>query len=314
MLFLSGFAGVKSELPMYYKIIKDTADASVDPGKCLITGTVLHEGEVVANALVYSQNARAVKTNVNGEFRILVDTVDQYVTISKGDELQSYIEYHQFKGGHWIDCEVYLKSINEILIVDKPVIYMYSDQPLNATVELQTEMSLTFTYPILSATNKWEVEIQAEGLFTANGQSFPYLFWEAETTDLTYNKNEGQLAGDIVRTDTIISYLENTLQAYGLNSTEQTDFITYWGPRMVQYNYVVTQFNVDDWVEEMAALTVSPAPDAKRRLFMLFTGFENQPFIEVLPQPVVSPFERTGFTLLEWGGTEVSKAKLYKTL
>ncbi|MBQ3103863.1 MAG: hypothetical protein IJC58_06225 [Oscillospiraceae bacterium] len=53
---------------------------------------------------------------------------------------------------------------------------------------------------------------------------------------------------------------------------------------------------------DRAALTVDPAPDTEIRVFMAWQGLEEAIGIE--PQQLTAP-ERQGFTLVEWGGTEV---------
>lgn len=308
------FAGIKSELAMGFKIIQDTIDPAVDKGKCKISGVALYEDKVVPNALVYSQHTRGVRTNENGEFVIVLDTADQYLTIDMGEKKQGYIENYKFKGGHAIKCEVYIRDWDMMMIVDKPVIYLYSDDDLEARVQLKTDLELTFTYPMLED-DSWSVNVTSNGLGSNNGRVYPYLFWEAKTEVLDYQRNDDALVGELILKDTVISYLESKLSNFGLNSTEQTDFITYWGPKMSNYEYVITQFNLDEVVEEMAALDVSPIPESKRRVFMLFTGFDYKPSIELEnPASNLKSFNRTGFTLLEWGGTEVSKEKLLKTL
>lgn len=308
------FAGIKSELAMGFKIIQDTIDPTVDKGKCKISGVALYDDQIVPNALVYSQHTRGVRTNENGEFVIILDTTDQYLTVDMGAKKQGYIENYKFKGGHAIECEVYIRDWEMMMIVDKPVIYLYSDDDIETSIQLKTDLELTFTYPILE-NNAWNVNVTEKVIRSDNGRSYPYLFWEAKTEELDYQRKGDALVGELIQTDSIVSYLENRLSKLGLNSTEQTDFITYWGPKMSSYNYVITQFNMDEVVEEMAALEVAPSPDSKRRVFMLFTGFDYKPSIEVeLPKTDVKSFNRSGFTLLEWGGTEVSKEKLLKTL
>jgi hypothetical protein len=314
-LLNTAVAGVKSEEPyLGFKIIEDTTDASVDPGKCKVMGKVLFEGELISNALVYSQNTRGVKSNKKGEFEIIIDTIDKYITVDIGKNRLGYIEGYDFKGGHRITCEVFVHDITIIDVCDKPVIYLYSEEELNAEIGLKTTMDLSFIYPSFSHETTWEVTVSEQGISTSTGK-YPYLFWEAKTENLAYMEEEEIIVGDFVKTDTLISYLEHTLAKIGLNSTEQADFITYWGPRMSQYNYVIAQFNIDDYVSYLAQLEVTPQPEAQLRLFMLFTGFETNPNIDVVPNYLgVKPFERDGFTLLEWGGSEISKEKLFKIL
>ena len=49
-------------------------------------------------------------------------------------------------------------------------------------------------------------------------------------------------------------------------------------------------------------LTVEPAPDTVLRVFMAYQPLEYP--IRVLPQKLET-VERTGFTLVEWGGAEI---------
>lgn len=308
------FGGRKSELAIGYKIIKDTIDNSVDPGKCKISGVALYDGNPVAKALVQGEHTRSVRTNEKGEFVITLDTNENFVAVTWGSGKEGFIEYYKFKGGHSIKCEIYLRDWEEMIIVDKPVIYLYSDKEVKANVQLKTEMDLVFTYPVLP-NDGWKVTVNSEGIKTENGSSYPYLFWEAETNEMSYLKEEDIVIGTVVKTDSIITYLENTLIDLGLNSTEKTDFITYWGPRMIQYEYVLTQFQVNEYLLEIAELDVTPKPDAMQRVFMLFTGFDAEPALNVLPQTFDHvTFKRKGFTLLEWGGSEISEDQLRKEL
>ena len=52
-----------------------------------------------------------------------------------------------------------------------------------------------------------------------------------------------------------------------------------------------------------ARLTVYPAPDTVLRVFMAWKPLERP--VELPPQALDAP-ERAGFTVVEWGGTEVS--------
>ena len=49
-------------------------------------------------------------------------------------------------------------------------------------------------------------------------------------------------------------------------------------------------------------LDINPNPDTIIRVLMTFKGLENP--ITVKEQKIVTP-ERKGFTLVEWGGTEI---------
>ncbi|MBQ8800573.1 MAG: hypothetical protein IJZ55_13545 [Lachnospiraceae bacterium] len=65
------------------------------------------------------------------------------------------------------------------------------------------------------------------------------------------------------------------------------------------YNLIAFQTDV---YTEAAKLTVNPTPDTLLRVFMAWKSAEE--FIEISEQNLTAP-ERTGFTVVEWGGTEV---------
>ena len=53
---------------------------------------------------------------------------------------------------------------------------------------------------------------------------------------------------------------------------------------------------------EAAKLNIEPAPDTLIRVFMTWKRCEDQ---ITLPEQVLTPPERKGFTVVEWGGTEI---------
>lgn len=65
------------------------------------------------------------------------------------------------------------------------------------------------------------------------------------------------------------------------------------------YNLIAFQ---TDRYTDTARLTVTPQPDTMLRVFMAFQPLDRP--VEITPQALNST-ERLGFTLVEWGGTEV---------
>lgn len=66
------------------------------------------------------------------------------------------------------------------------------------------------------------------------------------------------------------------------------------------YNFI---YFAGDEYDEMAELTITPEPDSILRAMMVFSALNKK--IEVTPQEII-PFEREGFTVVEWGGTEIN--------
>ena len=98
------------------------------------------------------------------------------------------------------------------------------------------------------------------------------------------------------------AFLEKTLKTLGLTDKEANEFIIYWLPRMEGNPYNLISFQQEIYTDN-AQLTVEPAPDTVLRVFMAYKPLENM--IRILPQKLQTT-QRTGFTLVEWGGAEIS--------
>lgn len=95
-------------------------------------------------------------------------------------------------------------------------------------------------------------------------------------------------------------FLKEKLPILGLTPREYNDFITYWVPRMMNNAYNKITFAGAQY-EALAPLTVTPAPDSILRVHMVFQAIDTP---ETIPEQILKPFVRTGFTVVEWGGTE----------
>ena len=178
----------------------------------------------------------------------------------------------------------------------KPVIYLYPEEETQVTVTLDYDGTLTSTYPNYG--EGWTVTAAPDGTLTDpdTGREYYCLFWEG-VTDTEYDFSTGFcVAGE----DTA-AFLEDALARLGLTEREANEFIIYWLPRMEGNPYNLISFQTDAYTDA-AELTIDPAPDTLIRVFMAWKGLD-QP-VEIEPQALTAP-ARTGFTAVEWGGTEV---------
>ena len=177
----------------------------------------------------------------------------------------------------------------------KPVIYLYPEEEMEVSVNLTLDGRLTCTYPAYD--NGWKVTASPDGTLTdSKGQTYNYLYWEGETYaqyDLT--------KGFCVKGEDTAVFLESALDKLGLTRREANEFIVYWLPLMEQNHYNIISFQTDAYTDA-AQLKVNPAPDTLIRVFM--TWQEADTYIE-LPEQELSAPERKGFTVIEWGGTEI---------
>ena len=107
--------------------------------------------------------------------------------------------------------------------------------------------------------------------------------------------------GFCVRGEDTAAFLEQTLEILGLTRREANEFIVYWLPLMEQNPYNLISFQTDSYTDS-APLEIDPAPDTLIRVFMTWQASETS--VEMIPQTLTT-VERTGFTVVEWGGTEV---------
>ncbi len=177
----------------------------------------------------------------------------------------------------------------------KPVIYLYPEAETEVTVNLILNGELTCTYPAYD--NGWTVTASPDGTLTdANGQTYNYLYWEGETlTQYDLSK------GFCVKGEDTAAFLEEALAKLGLNRREANEFIVFWLPLMQENPYNVISFQTDIYTES-AKLEITPAPDTLIRVFMAWQATDE--YVEIAPQELSAP-EREGFTVIEWGGTEV---------
>ncbi len=178
----------------------------------------------------------------------------------------------------------------------KPVIYLYPETKTEVAVELLLDGRLTCTYP--SYQNGWKVTAAPDGTLTdANGQTYNYLYWEGET-----NAQWDMRQGFCVPGKDTAAFLEDALEKLGLNRQEANEFIVYWLPLMQDNPYNLISFQTEAYTQA-AQLTVSPAPDTVIRVFM--TWKPSEAYVGLTPQELTAP-KRAGFTVVEWGGTEVN--------
>ena len=133
-------------------------------------------------------------------------------------------------------------------------------------------------------------------LVDGNGKEYNYLYWEGES-GVEYDFSQGFC----VKGEDSAAFLEDTLSKLGLSRREANEFIVYWLAHMERNPYNLVSFQSEVYTEN-APLHVTPAPDTLIRVFMAFKPL-NEP-VEIKEQELVSP-ERIGFTVVEWGGTQV---------
>ncbi|MGN0240971.1 MAG: hypothetical protein ACI4CS_04715 [Candidatus Weimeria sp.] len=199
---------------------------------------------------------------------------------------------------------IILRVDNSIEISDdKPVIYLYPEKKENVTVSLKNKGGLTCIYPDTKSTKTtatWNVTADSDGTITKDGKTYNYLYWEGKN-----NGNFDFSKGFCVKGSDTAEFLDKVLDELGLTRKEANEFIVYWLPKMQDNKYNVISFQTKAYTDN-AELNVKPCPDTVLRVFMAWHRTDKAVDI---PEQKLTKTARKGFTVVEWGGSEVKNIK-----
>ena len=139
-------------------------------------------------------------------------------------------------------------------------------------------------------------------LTDAAGRHYPSLFWEGEEP-----ATPAQDEGFVVESDAATSFLEDKLSVLGLSEHESAEFITFWGPRIAERDRALVTFASEEFARQAVYRLTDPSsgaeivPDTFIRVYIVVG---DVPQSVVPEQKLVPAPARTGFTAVEWGGTE----------
>ena len=180
------------------------------------------------------------------------------------------------------------------IILAKPVIYLYPEKETEVFVDVSVDNGEIFvTYP--EKNDGWNVVARPDGkIIDKNGIMHNYLFWEAKSAFVPYFSE-----GFVVEGKNSVEFLQETLSYLGMNQNEINEFIVYWLPYMIDNPYNLVSFQWENY-DEFAPLTIEPKPDSVQRVYMALKPLNE--YIEI-PEQQLEKFERTGFAVIEWGGS-----------
>ena len=184
--------------------------------------------------------------------------------------------------------------------VKKPVIYVYPEKKMDAKIQLDVNGKLGFTWPVYH--ESWNFTASPDGTILMDGKEYNYLFWESEMPEYVLDRKDR--TGFLVSSDTLLSFLENSLEQMGFNSKESADFITFWYPLMMKNEKNHIQFLFNESCDVYAKLNITPQPDQIYRVGMIWKNATT----DFIPEPQMIPvINRQGFTVIEWGGMELDE-------
>lgn len=308
---LLGFSKGKESLPAVW-VIKDSISKSIHSDSVRIVFNVMDH----SNQLMLNQHAAVIQVKIDGKMKTYTirDKKRTFkLSLSKGKHQLSFFinanfeEIHfnqELVGGHYYEIGLNFEgsaSSGRQIMVEKPVIYLYSESEQPFSLKIKTGANLQFTYPVYE--NGWKGTVSENGTIQMNGSTYPYLFWDASLS-VESLKLDWQSADQIQGTQ-VIDYLTNQLNHLGMNDKEKTDFITYWGPRMQQMKYIRALWIQDEAINSIASLDVSPSFH-QNRIYLIFQE-TDQPIEQTLELKLnpLKRMNRSGNYLVEWGGIEI---------
>ena len=261
-----------------------------------ISGTVYDcEKLPIPGVFIKNLNSKAeTQADFDGKFSI---------EVKLNDILEiSFLEFksHKIKIENKENLVVNLKS-DQHIILEKPVIYLYPTEKTVIDIKLDVKGKLLTTFPKYD--KNWEVIAEPNGQIfdKKTNRYYSSLFWDG-TIDFSeehYQYNEGF----VVPKEKLTEFFIEKLEYIGLNNQETNDFIQYWLPVLERNKYNFIHFLVNEKCSEIATLNVNPKPETSIRIYMEFYGLENFKNINEQQLPKTN---RRGFTLVEWGGSDVS--------
>lgn len=185
------------------------------------------------------------------------------------------------------------------LTMHKPVIYLYTENPMNVRVQMNLHKTrFLVVYPDFNEENTWNVHASPNGDILIKDRIYPYLYWEAESY-VPQEMNEGF----VVKAENAAKFLEEKLKILGLNEKESTDCITYWLHVLYRNKLSLCTFQSKKFFDNYE-LNITPKPTTVIRVYISIKKL-NEP-VDIKEQKLET-IERKGFTVVEWGGSNLSE-------
>ena len=183
----------------------------------------------------------------------------------------------------------------------KPAVYLYPQKTTSLTVNIKIDGLLAHALPEYDFAKGWNVTANPNGdITTSDDKKYDYLFWDGQFNTVIDQSKQGF----VIKVNEVDSFLNSTLDQYGFNSKEKSQFVEYWSPILKngKQKYLYLNFLDERFMDKFASLSFSQKPDSYKRIFMIYKGLDTPLAVTA---PVVHPFTRSGFFVFEWGGARI---------
>ena len=244
------------------------------------------------------------KNSKNGQYWIILNKND-YLIFKKEGYYSQKIKIVNDK-----NIDIILKMIpvlpesqnpRDNIIIRKPIIYLYPTEKTEINLQIDFKGKLLTTFPKYE--NGWNVTAYPNGkiLDKKSNRFYTSLFWDGEIN--FPQEHYDYKSGFEVSKNNLNAFLIEKLEYLGLNTFETNDFIQYWLPILEKNEINFIHFLVNEDYDSISKNIINPNPNTQIRIFMEFYKLENK---TNLPEQKLLKYIRNGFTLVEWGGSDVS--------
>lgn len=299
----------KNKFRKYKKLLKYNATTEVTIAKPIYDKNqynIVLQG--VINDYLNKGISKAVVTNLSKKEVYYSDSLGNYkINISKNDLInfsKQGFESQKIRVKTDTTANIILKvqTTPDVIMVKKPVIYLYPKEKTDISINIDFNGKLLTTFPKYDGI--WTVTAYPNGrIFDKKTNRFySSLFWDGSQnfSDEHYNYQ----SGFVVSKNNLSSFLIEKLEYIGLSNLETNEFVQYWLPILEKNETNFIHFYVNSEYDVISKNTIIPKPDTEIRLFMDFYGLDKP--IEI-PEQKLQKTERKGFTVVEWGGSDVTE-------
>ena len=177
------------------------------------------------------------------------------------------------------------------VIVRKPNLYIYPVDTLSLAIEINFPNGGDILESIPEYNDLWNILVFPNGKIN---NEFNYLYYECEIPDLTQKEY-----GWIIKKQNLEDFFSNNLFLSGFNNNETNDFIEYWIPLLVDYDYYEIYPQYKGTLEKVIEINFSKEPNNIYRLCYLIIG-RNDDNLQLI-EPQIERAVRLDYYAVEWG-------------
>lgn len=279
-----------------YAVFEDTIDVNLDPIMPDYLNGVIFMVQYYfgpsalsnSSVTVYTKDKSPVgyfTTENRGRFTINLPDGDYIFSFKDKDMDVSEYDVEVTVDSDYLELRVFAEAQME-----KPNIYLYPETTVELDVSIDFPLGGFVTTSIPEYGSGWHVTVEPDG--TIDGE-YGHLFYESQNPDVFQYKN-----GWTVTNSALEKFFRENLVLYGFEGKEIEDFIEWWIPRLDGGCYDIYPQTASE-IDLVAKLEISIIPDSLQRLS--YAVRQTDSCFDHLSIPEIKPFERSGFSVLEWG-------------